>query len=1179
MDSLQRNAGVIGLIAVAAAIIAIVIGVAALAQSGGQEAAPAAAAPTAVPTATPQPQPTPQPWPTPLPTATPQPQPTPQTWPTPAPELPAKDNPGEYAVWLVDQAIRYYEENGLEAAIDFYSDPANVDGQWYVVIFDPEDNIVAHYNHDIIGEPLRGPVGTDVTGYNYGADMAEADEDGRWVTYVFRNPATGEQGLKHSWADRHDGRLFVSGWYEFASVLDEQEEVSKDNPGEYAVQLVNEAIRYYEENGLEAAIDFYSDPANVDGQWYIVIFDTDDNIIAHYNHDIIGEPLLGPVGTDVTGYNYGADMAEADEDGRWVTYVFRNPATGEQGLKHSWADRHDGRLFVSGWYEFASVLDEQEEVSKDNPGEYAVQLVNEAIRYYEENGLEAAIDFYSDPANVDGQWYVVIFDPEDNIVAHYNHDIIGEPLRGPVGTDVTGYNYGADMAEADEDGRWVTYVFRNPATGEQGLKHSWADRHDGRLFVSGWYEFASVLEEEEVSKSDPDSYTVWFVDQAIEYYEENGLEAAIDFYSDPANVDGQWYIVIFDTEDNIAAHYNHDIIGEPLRGPVGTDVTGYNFGADMAEADEDGRWVTYVFQNPATGEQGLKHSWADRHDGRLFVSGWYEFSSVLSDEPPTTDEPAEFTQAYVQQAIDMYVAEGREKTFEYYFSTESAVDRWYLFIIDAAADELVLHPNPDLLGAESATYRDPKGHLYGPELLKADEKGRWVDYYYRTYDGDTPVEEGDKHAWVQLHDGLIFASGWYENVTPLPTKQEDPAAYTQWFVQDAIDVYSAQGIDGLIERYSDPANVDGAWYVYVIGEDGTFLAHPTVPTLVGQNVMGRAGVDLAGNRFGPEFMEITEKGGWLNNYYFTNPESGNCENKHSWAVRRNEVIIGSGWYEPPQVSSLLPSKCEPIHFTTATVQRAIERYRAVGREATLAYHSSEKSVDDRWYTFIVDAETGVILAHPLPSFVGYDLMTGEEGYDSARGYLTDDLLLATPEGIVIPNYISVPTMDELNSFHTLEEVKHYYAVLEDGLIFTSGWYTAPPEKDDLPQYARLLVARSLTMYEEQGREATLEHYNSPESADGPWYVFILEDRDGDLYTIGHSTRPDLVGTTRVRIDADGYNYGDAFKAITEKGGGEWVSYKFTHPLTGEDAPKHTWMVRIGDLLFGAGWYEGIGQVN
>ena len=164
-------------------------------------------------------------------------------------------------------------------------------------------------------------------------------------------------------------------------------------------------------------------------------------------------------------------------------------------------------------------------------------------------------------------------------------------------------------------------------------------------------------------------------------------------------------------------------------------------------------------------------------------------------ESPSTAEPAAFTRSYVQQAIDMYAAEGRERTLAHYSSEVSATGRWYLFVIDRAADELVLHPDPALLGAKSAQRRDVRGYAYGAELLRTTEAGQWVSYRYRTYDGDAPAEEGDKHSWVQLHDGLIFGSGWYENVVPLPTRDGDPEGYTQWFVQDAVDVYDAQGLD------------------------------------------------------------------------------------------------------------------------------------------------------------------------------------------------------------------------------------------------------------------------------------------------------------------------------------------------------------------------------------------------
>ena len=542
---------------------------------------------------------------------------------------------------------------------------------------------------------------------------------------------------------------------------------------------------------------------------------------------------------------------------------------------------------------------------------------------------------------------------------------------------------------------------------------------------------------EEVSKSDPINYTVAFVEKAIDYYEEHGRQATLDYYNSPESVDGDWYLFIFDKENRAVAHVDPELLGQELTGDLGTDVNGYRFGEVMAAATEEGRWVDYFFLNPVTGNQEFKHGWVVRHDGLLFGSGWYQ---VL----PTSPSPA--------------------------------------------------------------------------------------------------------------------------------ASKSSPAEYTQWFVQDAVNVYDASGLDALIERTNDPNNMDGDWYIYVFDLEGKVLAHPT-EELRGQNVQGPIGIDVAGERFGPKFLDITEEGGWIT-YYFRNPNGADCELKHSWAVRRGDVIIGSGWYEDAVSHPLLPSKCEPLDYTVATVERAVARYRSEGREASIAYHSSMESVDGRWYAFIVDADTGDVLAHPAAAFIGENLWTSSEAYDDAGYYYAGDLAQVTSEGIFVRNVLGVPTIDEQNPFHTIEEVKHYYAVLEDGLIFASGWYTPAPTPDAPSEYARLLVGRTLTMYDEEGLDATLDYYNSPESVDGQWYVFIIEERDGVLYSVASANRPDLVGTTWERIDANGFHYGRAFAAVTEEGGGEWVPYLFTHPETGEDTLKHTWVVRRGNLLFGAGWYEG-----
>lgn len=137
---------------------------------------------------------------------------------------------------------------------------------------------------------------------------------------------------------------------------------------------------------------------------------------------------------------------------------------------------------------------------------------------------------------------------------------------------------------------------------------------------------------------------------------------------------------------------------------------------------------------------------------------------------------------------------------------------------------------------------------------------------------------------------------------------------------------------------------------------------------------------------------------------------------------------------------------------------------------------------------------------------------------------------------------------------------------------------APPLPNKVTEpggFTKWMVNNAIARYERDGREATLAYYNDPDNMDGAWYVFILEDRDGVLYTMANPSRPELVGTTRERIDANGFNYGEAVMATTEAGGGKWINHLFTHPITREDEPKHTWVERRDNLVFGSGWYRDV----
>ena len=137
-------------------------------------------------------------------------------------------------------------------------------------------------------------------------------------------------------------------------------------------------------------------------------------------------------------------------------------------------------------------------------------------------------------------------------------------------------------------------------------------------------------------KSDPAAYTVAFVEAGIARYERDGLDVTLAYYNDPANVDGPWYLFIVDAEGYTIGHPREEIRGRDPNERV--DITGYFYGDDLRGVPEEGGWVQYVFLNPATGNEEIKHTWAVKRDGLIFASGWYE--RFISPAPAKSDPAA-----------------------------------------------------------------------------------------------------------------------------------------------------------------------------------------------------------------------------------------------------------------------------------------------------------------------------------------------------------------------------------------------------------------------------------------------------------------------------------------------------------------------------------------------------------
>ncbi len=280
--------------------------------------------------------------------------------------------------------------------------------------------------------------------------------------------------------------------------VDPSQTPTKDDPEAYAVALVQTAIDLYKMEGREAVATYYNDPANIDGQWYVFIANENNIYVAHPTKpEFTGKDLTKIIGVD--GTLTGVEIAMATEEGRWTNYLWPNPETNKLEQKRTWSIRYDGYLFATGYYEpWAPDPATLPTVSKDDPAAYTHSLVLAAIARYEFSGIEATTAYYNDPANIDGQWYVFITGGNDLFVAHAPRpDFIGTDLKDVVGSD--GYTLGIEIAKATATGDWIEYLWPNPVSGVDEQKRSWAIRHDGYLFGSGYYEPVNESSEEQIS--------------------------------------------------------------------------------------------------------------------------------------------------------------------------------------------------------------------------------------------------------------------------------------------------------------------------------------------------------------------------------------------------------------------------------------------------------------------------------------------------------------------------------------------------------------------------------------------------------------------------------------------------------------------------------------------------------
>ena len=308
------------------------------------------------------------------------------------------------------------------------------------------------------------------------------DFGGGYVYYRFNNPVTGREEPKVTWITRidHEGvpAYIGAGYYPqdtHASCSPDLVRASLVHGERDLERFVTCAEHHLRERGLEALHDFNTDPRWISGPIYLALFDL-ETLFAVVN---AGQPQLAGTIRAATSYGEGRvrigpelQRILASHDDAYLHYIIRNPATGEEGRKVTWARRFlfNGRPYflASGLYLPADECRALPPARDIDTRDELQQYVRCAAQLVEERG-ELAFDlFLNHPQWLGGATYLFVLDANCDYLASPYHqvsastgqcdfvDVAGTPVDRQIRARVT--------SEAGEG--WVRYVLQNPVSGQ-----------------------------------------------------------------------------------------------------------------------------------------------------------------------------------------------------------------------------------------------------------------------------------------------------------------------------------------------------------------------------------------------------------------------------------------------------------------------------------------------------------------------------------------------------------------------------------------------------------------------------------------------------------------------------------------------------------------------------------------
>ena len=451
----------------------------------------------------------------------------------------------------------------------------------YPFVVDPATRQIVAYGADPnkVGNTSIALTKSDVP---FETIISELEDGPVWAEYVLRDPLIQTDKHKRFMFVMHDGYIFGAGY--FAT----QESIIEET--------VNDAIALYK-----------ADPDNAFAQINSMM-STDYHYPFVLDPDTLQIPLLiqiaygadpnkvGKVAVGITKSDIPLDeiLSRLQDGPVWADLIIQDPITQTDQHKRYLYVMHDGYIFGSRHYVAQETIVEE--------------VVNDAITLYKADPDNAFAQINS-MMSTDYHYPFVINATDQTIVAYG-----AEPNKtGKISKGLTASSVPLEtlLAELENGPVWTETITQDPITQTDQHKRFMYAMYDGYIFGSRYFVAQEVIVRETVN----DAIALYKADPDNAFAQINSMMSTDYHYPFVAN---------YDTGVILAHGADPSLVGVAAPSLVNSDKSLDQIRSDLLEGKV---WVTYMFKNPTTEIDQVKHIVLVLHDGHVFGSGYYEIQS------------------------------------------------------------------------------------------------------------------------------------------------------------------------------------------------------------------------------------------------------------------------------------------------------------------------------------------------------------------------------------------------------------------------------------------------------------------------------------------------------------------------------------------------------------------------